>query len=84
MFCIGLARYSSRVPVAPDVPPVIVSPVINFCWEETNIFEPRESSTRTVAVAPEVAPVIVSLFVNLPVVPLEPLSVTTRSPSSSY
>ena len=33
MFCTGFARYSSTVAVEPDVPPVIVSPVMNNCWE---------------------------------------------------
>ena len=85
IFCTGLARYLVTVPVALEVPPVIVSPVINCCCEVMNnlgvVAFPR-SSTRTSAVALEVPPVIVSPTMNLPVVPV-PLSNTMGLLSSS-
>ena len=67
--------------VAAEVPPVMVSPISNFCWLEMNSRVFSKSSTRTSAVALEVPPVIVSPTTNLPVVP-SPLSVTSLFPSS--
>ena len=81
IFWIGFARYSEIVAVEPDVPPVIVSPFINFCWPLTYKNAFLESSTRIVAVAFDVPPVIISPLVNWPVVP-SPVSVTILSPSS--
>ena len=56
-----------------ESPPVIVSTVLNFCWEVMNnlgfVALPK-SSTRTLAVALDVLPVMVSFTVNLPVVPV--------------
>jgi hypothetical protein len=49
--------------VAPDVPPVTVSPVIHALLEEmNNLSLASVSSARTVEVAPDVEPVIVSFF----------------------
>jgi len=49
--------------VAPDVEPVIVSPVIQALFAEMNSLSlARVSSARTVEVAPDVEPVIVSFF----------------------
>ena len=62
MFCTGFPRYWTIVPWEPDVPPVIVSPVLNFCCAEiNNLFVPSLTSlTKTVAVALLVEPTIVS------------------------
>ena len=86
MFWIGFARYSVIFASALEVPPVIVSPVINFCCEDMYIWLLRESSTRTVAVAFDVPPVMVSPFVNWPALASRtpaPLSVNSLSPSSN-
>ena len=73
IFCTGFARYRVTVAVEPESPPVMVSPVLNFCWEVMNnlgfVALPK-SSTRTLAVALDVLPVMVSFTVNLPVVPV--------------
>ena len=53
--------------VAPDVPPVTVSPVMKALFAEMNSLEfSLWSSASTVAVAPDVAPVMVSFFANEP------------------
>ena len=68
MVCTGFARYLVTVPVAPELPPVTVSPVTNLCCDVIKSLGvlASKSSTRTVAVAFEVPPVIVSPTVNLP------------------
>ena len=78
-----MALYVNKVEVAPDVPPVIASPSINFWFAEMKSLAVHEAalpsaSTRTVAVALLVDPVIVSPISNFPVVP-EPFSKTTLS-----
>ena len=86
MFCTGFARYLTTVPVALDVPPVIVSPVWNCCWPDMNnlgLVECPKSSTRIVAVAFDVAPVMVSPTTNLPVVASVPFSRTILLLSTS-
>ena len=73
------------MPVAPEVPPVTVSPVINFCWDvmkSLGVLVFPKSSTRTVAVAFDVPPVIVSPTSNLPSLPA-PFSKTILLPSTS-
>ena len=57
------------MPVAPEVPPVTVSPVINFCCDVIKSLGLvlDKSSTRTLAVALEVPPVIVSPTINFSV-----------------
>ena len=66
MFSIGFARYLPTIPVAPDVAPVTVSPVIKPLLADIIYFELAKSSARIVAVAPDVAPVITSFFWNVP------------------
>ena len=69
MFCTGFARYLTTVPDELEVPPDMVSPVINFCWDvmkSLGVLVLPKSSTRTVAVALDVSPVIVSPVANLP------------------
>ena len=73
------------MPVAPEVPPVMVSPVINFCWDvmkSLGVLVFPKSSTRTVAVAFDVPPVMVSPASNLPSLPA-PFSKTILLPSTS-
>ena len=82
MFWTGFARYSTTVPSEPEVPPVIVSPVMNFCCDVMNNLEFLESSTNTFAVALEVEPVIISSLIKKPLLPA-PSSVTILSPSVS-
>ena len=69
--------------MAPELDPVIVSPVSNLWLEDIKSLGTAfpKSSTNIVAVALEVSPVIVSPSVNLPVVPT-PVSATTLVPSS--
>ena len=88
--CTGLARYLVTIPVALELPPVIVSPVINFCCDvikSLGVLLLDKSSTRTVAVALEVPPVIISPTINLPVLPAlppeAPDSITILLPSTS-
>ena len=64
----GFALYLPITPWAPDVPPVIVSPVTNFELAVIKIFRSSVSSASIVAVSPEVPPVIVSPFWNSPIV----------------
>ena len=67
MFCTGFARYLTTVADELEVPPVMVSPVINFCCDVMKILGLSVfpwSSTRTVAVAFDVSPVIVSPISN--------------------
>ena len=67
--------------VAPDVPPVTVSPVMKALFAEMNSLEfSLWSSARTVAVAPDVAPVIVSFLAKEPAKVIS--SATTLSPAS--
>ena len=56
------------MPLALELPPVIVSPVSNFCCDVIKSLGLvlDKSSTRTLAVALEVPPVIVSPTINLP------------------
>ena len=62
-----MARYLATFAVAPDVPPVTVSPVIQALFAETNNRELAViSSARTVDVAPDVEPVITSSFAKEP------------------
>ena len=68
-----------------EVPPVMVSPVTNFCWEVIKILGVvvlPKSSDRLFAVAFEVPPVMVSPTINFPSVPA-PTSRTILLPSTS-
>ena len=60
MFWTGLARYSTTVPSEPEVPPVIVSPVIIFCCDVLFFLVFLESSFISFGVALDVDPVMVS------------------------
>ena len=85
MVCTGFARYLVTTALEEEVPPVTVSPVINFCCEVMKILgvvELLKSSTRIFAVAFEVPPVIVSPTTNFPSVPA-PTSRTILLPSTS-
>ena len=68
--------------MAPDVPPVTISPVIHALLAETNNRELVViSSARTVEVAPDVEPVITSFFAKEP--PNVFSSLTIVPPASS-
>ena len=64
MFCTGFPLYLPTFAVAPEVPPVIVSPVTNLEFADMNSFELEISGLKIVALAPEVEPVIISPKVN--------------------
>ena len=82
IFCIGFPRYCLTTPWAPEVAPVIVSPVSKSCCPVIKSCEFLESSTRTDEVALLVPPVIVSPLMNFAPEP-DAASVTILSPSVS-
>ena len=85
MVCTGFARYLETTALEEEVPPVMVSPVINFCCEVIKILGVvvlPKSSARIFAVAFEVPPVMVSPTINFPSVPA-PTSRTILLPSTS-
>ena len=63
-FCTGFALYVTNSVSAPEVKPLIVSPISNLWLAEMYNAEPLTSSTTTVASVPDVWPLTISPVAN--------------------